>query len=160
MSKILAIVLLGAFLTCFFTVDTVDASTFGVGLHQQKIKPGRLNGFIRDSMRKILPGQKIEVVNKEGKVIASAVSDKYGMYQVKSLSEGEYILKVGGQDVAKLVVTREATVSTIQIVMPAKAIYLSTLQWTLIGVGGTAVAVGSVAVISHNNDSSHHPISP
>ena len=92
--------------------------------------------------------------------MASVVSDKYGMFQFQNLPEGSYVLKVGDQKVAKLVVSRDATVSTIQIIMPAVAESLTPLQWTLIGVGGTAVVVGTVAIINNNDDDDDDRVSP
>lgn len=137
----------------------VEAADTKPGLQQYQVKPGRLKGFIRDSSRKKLAGQKVSIADANGKTVSSSVSDKYGMYEFKNLPEGAYYLKLDDQKIARLLVTKKATVSTIQIVVPANATLLTPLQWTLIAVGGTAVVVGTVAIIN-NNDSSSTRVSP
>ncbi len=135
-------------------------------LDVQKVKPGRFCGFVSDSAGEKIAGKKILVVNSEGKVVASSVSNKYGMYQINNLPEGDYVLKLGDKEVTKLQVTREATVSSLKIVIPAKESWysFSPLQWTLIGVGGTAVAVGVPLAAGGGSSSGGHggvpPLSP
>lgn len=128
----------------------------------QKIKPGRLSGSILDSSKRRLEGKTVQILDAEGRMVGSAVSDKYGMYQISNVPEGEFLLKVEDQVIARIHATRTATVSSIQIVIPAKVEPLTPLQWTLIGVGSTAVLVGIVAIIDHNDNSSttYIPISP
>jgi hypothetical protein len=130
-------------------------------LRTQKIKPGTLSGIISDSTGQKLAGKEVLVVNAEGKTIGTATSNKYGMYRIKNLSEGEYILKVGDKIAAKLMVSRDATVSTLMVVMPTKATGLTTTQWVLIVIGGVAVVVGVPLALSGGGGSSgRRPVSP
>ncbi len=126
----------------------------------QKVKPGKLNGLIQASDGKRMAGVKIEIVNAKGRVVGSGNSNKYGMYQIKNLPEGEYTLKVGDQHVVKLHVTRQATVSSLKIVMPLKGSGLTPLAWTRIVVGGAAVVVGTIAIVHNSGGSTGGTISP
>ena len=133
----------------------------GMPLAMQKVKPGTLTGIIETTGRERMPGVSISVLNEQGKMVGRGVSNKHGMYQIKNLPEGDYTLVIGDQKVVTLQVTRQASVSTLKIVMPVNGPVMTPLKWTLIGVGGVAVIVGT-AVIIHNNDddSSRTLISP
>jgi hypothetical protein len=124
-------------------------------LKVQKVKPGNLDGIISDSEGKKLAGKKVMVLDKEGNVVSSTVSNKYGMYQFKDLPEGEYTLKAGEDEIARLHVTKDATVSSLKIVTPPAGSMFTPLQWSLIGVGGAAVAVGVPVALSGGGSSSH-----
>jgi hypothetical protein len=127
----------------------------------QKVKPGRLNGLIETAKRQRMAGVKIAILNEERNVVGTGISNKHGMFQIMNLPEGDYLLRVGDQDVVRLEVTRQATVSTLKIVMPLQGPVMTPLKWTLVGVGGVAVVVGTVAII-HNSqdDSSRGTVSP
>lgn len=160
--KIRGLVLAASVLFFFCPAIFDNASAQVKKIQVQKIKPGRLSGSILDSSKRRLEGQRIQILDAEGRMVGSAVSDKYGMYQINNVPEGSFLLKVEDQVIAKIHATRTATVSSIQIVIPAKVEPLTPLQWTLIGVGSTAVLVGIVAIIDHNDNSSttYIPISP
>ena len=127
----------------------------------QKVKPGTLTGIIEATTRERMPGVSISILNEQGKMVGRGVSNKHGMYQIKNLPEGKYTLVVGDQKVVTLQVTKQASVSTLKIVMPVRGPVMTPLKWTIVGVGGVAVIVGT-AVIIHNNDddSSKTLISP
>jgi hypothetical protein len=143
----------------FFFVDAVQAKP-ETDLKVQKVKPGNLDGIIADSAGNKMAGKKVLVLDGEGKVVGSTVSNKYGMYQIKDLPEGEYLLKAGDQEIARLHVTQDATVSSLKIVTPPAGSALTPLQWSLIGVGGAAVAVGVPVAVSGGGGSSSHGVPP
>jgi hypothetical protein len=147
--------------SCLCTAFAAD-ETKAPKLPEQKIKPGNLSGSIADNKGNKLSGKKIEIVDADGKVVGKAVSDRNGLYRITDIPEGDYTLKVDGESVSQLSVTKTATISTMSIALPAGATLLP-VSWTVIGVGGTALAVG-VPVIANNrsgsSDSGHHPPPP
>jgi hypothetical protein len=158
---VLATVILLGLLAGPQQAESQTPKTQDMPLPVQKVKPGRLNGLIETATRKRMAGVDISILNEQGTVVGKGISNKHGMYQIKNLPEGNYTLMVGDQKVVQLQVTRQATVSTLKIVMPVRGPVMTPLKWTLIGVGGVAVIVGTAAII-HNNqdDSSDDTISP
>ena len=126
----------------------------------QKVKPGTLKGIISDKDGRKLKGRQIVVQDSSGTLMGSAVSDEYGTYMIENLSEGTYLFQVDKTPVAKLMVTRNATVTTFMVVMP-DGNDSSLMNWTLISLGGAAVAISVPVIIHNSDDSSDHPyVSP
>lgn len=134
-------------------------------LPSQKVKPGTLSGMLKDSKGNNLAGKKIVLVDEAGNEVGSATTTKHGLYRIENLPEGNFTMKVGEKEVAKLQVSKDATLTRLMVVMPKAAPFsnLTMTEWTLIGVGGAAVLV-AIPVIAHNRDSSssnyYPPISP
>ena len=124
------------------------------------MKPGRLNGLVQDAKGNRLEEVPIEILNAQGKVVGKGQTNKYGLYTIKNLPEGRYLLRMGGRDVVVLEVSPKATVSSLKIVLPPGGGGLTPWQWTLIAVGGVAVIVGVVAIVHDSGGSSHHTVSP
>ena len=126
----------------------------------QKVKPGTLRGIISDKEGRKLKGRQIVVQDSSGTLMGSAVSDEYGTYMIENLTEGTYFFQVDKIPVAKLMVTRNATVTTFMVVMPDEG-DSSLVKWTLISLGGAAVAISVPVIIHNSDDSSDHPyVSP
>jgi hypothetical protein len=158
--KVLVLALLVILLTLCPWTDSDEALAQKQAMTLQKVKPGNLSGIIMDSSGKKLEGEQIQVVDKKGKVVASALSKEYGIYRIKNVPEGEYFLQVGDRSVIQLQVVPDAPVSTLKIILPVEGPVLLPLEWTLICVGGTVVAVGVPAIVDHNKDSKKERISP
>jgi hypothetical protein len=130
------------------------------GLAFQKVKPGMLRGIISDRDGRKLPGRQILVYDSSGNLQASAVSDEYGTYTIENLTEGTYLFQVDKTPVARLTVSRNATASTFMVVLPEGGLP-SPVNWTLITLGGAAVAIAVPVIIHNSDDSSDHPtVSP
>lgn len=145
---------------CLGGVTAISASLpEGPKLPQQIIKPGDLNGSLSNSAGKKMANASIEILDAEGNVMKTAKTDKNGLYRIRDLKEGDYVMKVNGKQISKLKAAKTGTVTTFSAVMPAAVKVITPLQWTLIAVGGAAVAVG-VPIAVHNDSSSSHTISP
>jgi len=129
-------------------------------LFVQKVRPGRLNGLVQDADGTRLEEVPIEILNANGKVVGKGATNKYGLYSIKNLPEGRYLLRVAGRNVVILEATPKATVSSLKIILPPGGGGLTPLQWTLIAAGGVAVAVGVAAIVHGHGGSSHHTVSP
>ncbi len=137
----------------------------------QKVPPGDLKGVLKDSKGQPFKDVDISIVDKEGNIVQKTATNAKGEYTFKNLPEGDYALHVAGKPTFGLQVTKGASAGTVQAVVPAVArnaatgalapAALTTLEWTLIIVGGVAVAVGVPAVINHNDDDDDNkPLSP
>ena len=139
-------------------------------LKTEQVKPGNLKGFLKDSKGKPFADVELTVVNEKGEVVQKAVTNANGEYLFKDLPEGNYVLKVAGKEAFKLEVTPNAAVGTVQARLPAAArsaatgalvpASLTTLEWTLVIVGGVAVAVAVPAIVHNNTGGNHHHVSP
>ncbi len=123
-------------------------------LSTQKIKPGLLKGLVTDANGAKLKGKEIKIYDRSGNLLGSTVSEEYGTYAIGGIPEGEFLLQVDGEPVAKLLATPNAMVSTFMVVLPERKSPALPLKWILIGLGGAAVAIG-VPIIVHNTDDSH-----
>ncbi len=137
----------------------------------QKVPPGNLKGVLKDSKGKAFKDVEMSIVDKDGKIVQKTTTNAKGEYTFKNLPEGNFALHVAGKPTFSLQVTEGATAGAVQAVVPAVArdgatgalapAALTTLEWTLIIVGGVTVAVGVPAVINHNDDDDdNNPVSP
>lgn len=133
-------------------------------LRTEKVKPGDLKGFLRDTKGRPFPNVEMTIENEEGQVVQRAVTNANGEYTFKNLPEGNFTLKVAGQPAFKLEVTPAASVTAIQARLPGTVRdeesggvipeSLTALEWTVLVVGGVGVAVAVPAIIHHNESSS------
>jgi len=137
----------------------------------QKVPPGDLKGVLKDSKGKAFKDVEMSIVDKDGKVIQKTTTNAKGEYTFKNLPEGDFALHVAGKPTFALQVTEGAAAGAVQAVVPAVArdgatgalapAALTTLEWTLIIVGGVVVAVGIPVIINHNDDDDDDkPVSP
>lgn len=146
------------------------ASAQDTPMRTEQVKPGDLKGFLKDSKGKPFTNVELSVVNEKGEVVQKAVTNQNGEYLFKNLPEGNYTLNVSGKPAFALQVTPAAGMNTIQARLPSAArdpatgalvpAALTGLEWTLIIVGGVAVAVAVPAVIHHNDDDDDKKVSP
>jgi hypothetical protein len=143
-------------------------------LKTEKVKPGGLKGFLKDSRGKPFSKVELSIVDEKGNVIQKAVTDANGEYTFTDLKEGTYTFRVAGKDAFKLEVTPAAAASSIQARLPSTvkdpktglviADSLNALEWTLVVIGAVGVAIAVPAVIHHNDDDDDDdagaPISP
>ncbi len=141
---------------------TGDAFSKGGELGQQTVKPGDLSGIVSDSTGRKLAGKQVRIIDPNGKVVGSAVSDKYGIYRISGVPEGNYILEIDGETAVTLMVSKEATLSMLMFVLPTESAGLSPLHWTLIVIGGAVIVVGVpvVALASHGSSGGSSHVSP
>ena len=125
----------------------------------QKVKPGTLSGVVHDGTGKKMADAKIRILDGEGNLAGEGATNKYGLYQIRNLPEGEFTLQVNGTDVAHLVVTPDSTVTSVMVFMPKATPGVTGVNWTLVAAGAAAVAV-AVPIISHNSQDSDHTVSP
>lgn len=128
----------------------------------QKVPPGDLKGVLKDSKGKPFTDVEMSIVDKNGDIIQKTMTNAKGEYTFANLPEGDFALHVAGKPTFSLQVIEGASAGTVQAVVPAVArdgatgalapAALTTLEWTLIIVGGVAVAVGVPAIINHNNN--------
>ncbi len=156
-SFVCAILLVGFILSFSGLASAQDAP-----MRTEQVKPGDLKGFLKDSKGKPFSKVELSVVNEKGEVVQKAVTNQNGEYLFKDLPEGNYTLNVSGKPAFALQVTPAAGMNTIQARLPSAARdpatgalmpeALTALEWTLIVVGGVAVAVAVPTIIHHNDD--------
>jgi hypothetical protein len=132
-------------------------------LKTEKVKPGDLRGFLKDSRGKPFTKVELTLMDENGQLVQKAITNANGEYRFTNLAEGTYTLNVAGRPAFKLEVTPTAGVDAIQARLPSTVRDpdtgllvpqpLSTLEWTVIIVGGVAVAIAVPTIIHHNEDS-------
>lgn len=142
----------------------------GKELKTEKVKPGGLKGFLKDSQGKPFAKVELSVVDEKGNVVEKVVTDANGEYAFKDLKEGKYTFRVAGKDAFMLDVTPEAGATTVQARLPSTvrdpktgmvvSESMTALEWTLVVIGGVGVAIAVPAIIHHNDDDDDDPISP
>lgn len=119
------------------------------------IKVGTLTGTVTDTTAKAVVKTIVTVLDKKGKVIASAVTDKKGKFVLKNLVAGNYKLSFGKKLSYDITVTEKAKTSKLNVIVPSKEHYSagqwSTTTWIWIGIGAAVVATAIVVPIAVSN---------
>lgn len=133
-----------------------------------KFEPGNLTGTVRDSAGKPVQNLEMSILDDKGNLVQKAVTDGEGKYLFKGIGDGTYTLKVAGKTTFALQASEGAGSQALQILVPASVRETATgaiatgaltaLEWAVIVVGTTGVAVGVPAVIHHNVEK--HPGQP
>lgn len=168
-SLVVALLALSLFMT---TADVLaqEKAPAAKGVASQKVKPGDLKGVLTNSKGKPLSQVQLTVTDAQGNVVSKAVTDKNGKYALKGLGEGKFTLYVEETKTTALEVTPSAKISSLRIVMPGSVkiappgmvdpTALTTLEWTVLVVGGVGVIVGVPAVVHHNESGDSGTVSP
>jgi len=137
-----------------------------------KFEPGNLKGVVKDSAGKPVENLDLALLDEEGNVVQRAVTNGKGEYLFKGVGKGNYTLKVAGKTTFALQASEGAGSQALQILVPMSVRETATgaiatgaltaLEWAVIVVGTTGVAVGVPAVIHHNVEKhpGQPPISP
>ncbi len=137
-----------------------------------KFEPGNLKGVVKDSSGKPVQNLQMSILDEKGNVVQKAVTDGKGEYLFKGIGKGNYTLKVAGKTTFALQASEGVGSQALQILVPVSVRETATgaiasgaltaLEWAVIVVGTTGVAVGVPAVIHHNVEKhpGQPPISP
>jgi hypothetical protein len=119
------------------------------------VQPGDLGGNIVDLDGKTpIKGATVQLLDKDGKVVAEASTDEKGVFQLGKQAQGDFTLKVGKAS-GKLVVKEGAQASSLKFVLEqnvalgaekaaaTKIAAVSTTGAVLIGVGCAVVGLGA-----------------
>lgn len=88
-------------------------------VQQVRVAPGQLGGRILDGKtRTPVAGHKFQVLDANGKAFGELTSGADGGYTTPALSKGNYTLQVRDNLKLHLTVTDDATINTLDIVMP------------------------------------------
>jgi len=101
-------------------------------------KAGTVKGTALTSDLKPAAKVKIKVVNADGKVVASAVTDEKGAFSLPDLKAGKYQLQIGEDIELQLTVSQTSTVTNLRMVLP---------QGAEVGAAGVAAAGGGLSFI-------------
>jgi hypothetical protein len=84
-----------------------------------RVSPGSLKGRVLGSgTRTPVENQTITVRSAEGGEVSKVVTKADGTYEIPSLAEGDYVVSVGDNVRVDLSVAPDATINTLDIVMP------------------------------------------
>jgi hypothetical protein len=87
-----------------------------------RVAPGSLTGKVLTSGTRVpVENQAITVRSAEGDEVASVLTKADGTYEIPPLSEGDYVLNVGDNVRVDLSVAQDATINSLDIVMPPGA---------------------------------------
>lgn len=133
-----------------------------------KFEPGNLKGVIKDASGKPIENLEMAMVDTKGNVVQKVVTDSKGTYVFKGVGAGDYTLKVGGKTILALQGAEGVGTQALEILVPASVRETTTgaiatgaltaLEWVVIVVGTTGVAVAVPTVIHHNVEK--HPGQP
>ncbi len=101
-------------------------------------KPGTLEGTALTSDLDPVVGVELKVIDADGNVLASAVTDENGKFSLPDLNSGQYRLLVGEDIELNLTVSETSMVTNLRMVLPEGA---------KVGAAGVAAAGGGLSFI-------------
>ena len=115
------------------------------------LKSGLLEGTVTDTTGAAVQKAAVQLINKDGKVVAKAETSKAGDFKLKSVDAGTYKLLVGKKISLDIVVTDDSELSKLLVLAPNDGAYSAgafpTWAWVaLIGVGVAAAIAIPLAV--------------
>ena len=97
---------------------TAEAAVAGKAPQSVFTKSGDLQGTLLNSNLEPTAGAEVNVVDANGKVVASAVTDKDGKFTLPDLEPGQYRLQIGEDVDLNLVVSDTSKVTNLRVVLP------------------------------------------
>jgi len=110
------------------------------------LKSGHLEGAVSDTTGAAVQKAAVQLINKDGKVVAKAETSKTGGFKLKSVDAGKYKLLIGKKISLDIVVADDSEISKLIVLAPNDGVYsagaLPTWAWIAIGVGvAAAIAI-------------------
>ena len=121
-------------------------ASFGVPVAKDIIvlKAGPLKGTLMDAAGNHLANVRIEVLDMNGKLLTSTVTDKAGKFALKDMGPGRFMLRIGDDYSLKLALEEGAEGSEMKVVVPgepAEKLVAGRFTVTQLVIGGIVVAV-------------------
>ncbi len=149
-------------------IDPCQSAPLDKPIKAFKFEAGNLKGVVKDAAGKPVPNLEMSILNEKGAVVQKVVTDSKGQYLFKGIAKGNYTLKVAGKTTFALQAAEGVGTQALEILVPVSVRETATgaiatgaltaLEWAVIVVGTTGLAVGVPAVIHHNKEK--HPGQP
>lgn len=131
------------------------------------LKPGSVKVTVHDTAGRAIAETPTKLLDKDGAVVAKAVTDKSGQFSMNDLDEGGYTLAIGEKYNLKLALKEEGEATEMNVVVPEQDIIDDANKFTVthVVVGGTIIAVivgvaVAVANAGGDDDDNDNTLSP
>ena len=142
----LRILLVAVLAVCPNLAATRVAAAEAAGTPGVFAKVGELQGTVLDSNLNPVSGTSMKVLDAEGNVVASAVTDETGAFSLPELEPGQYQLQIGEDVQLALNVSDLGTTSQLRVVLPDDALIGAAAAEGAADGGWSYLAIGTVGL--------------